>query len=117
LADGEDEATMLARLRDISSQADLLPALVLSVADGAARVMLADGRQIELGADQGWNGQAPATLVKRGDLVRVLRSEAAAAASDASTDPASKPVGPSRHPLLAQPAAACTVGPGVAGAW
>jgi len=94
LADGEDEATMLARLRDVSSQADLLPALVLNVADGGARVMLADGRQIELGADQGWNGQAPATLVKRGDLVRVLRSETAAAASDAPAGTASKPAGP-----------------------
>ncbi|HEU0305650.1 MAG TPA: penicillin-binding protein 1A [Lysobacter sp.] len=75
LAENEDEATILARLRGVSSQADLLPAVVLAINDGTARVMLADGRMIDLGPNQGWNGQSPAKLLKRGDVVRVLGTE------------------------------------------
>lgn len=82
LADNEDPAITLARLSKVSSQGDLLPAIVLGVSDAGARVLLADGRQIDLGPDQGWNGQAPAKLVKRGDLVRVLRIEAGSAGTD-----------------------------------
>jgi penicillin-binding protein 1A len=78
LPDNEDEATTLARLRSVSAQADLLPAIVLGVSDGGAKVLLADGRQLDLGPGQGWNGQAPAKLVKRGDVVRVLGTEVAA---------------------------------------
>jgi len=78
LADNEDEATTLARLRGVSSQADLLPAVVLGVNDGTAKVLLGDGSAVDLGPNQGWNGQSPAKLVKRGDVVRVLRIENAA---------------------------------------
>jgi len=76
LADNEDEATTLARLRNIPPQADLLPAIVLNVDENGAKVLLGSGRQLDLTANQGWNNQPPAKLVKRGDLVRVLRSEA-----------------------------------------
>ncbi len=76
LADNEDDAAIVARLRGISSQGDLFPAIVQAVSDGSAEVVLGDGTRLELGPDQGWNGQAPGKLVKRGDVVRVLRSEA-----------------------------------------
>ncbi|MFC5579266.1 penicillin-binding protein 1A [Lysobacter niabensis] len=78
LADNEDQATTLARLRGVSSQADLLPAVVLGVNDGTAKVLLGDGSAVDLGPNQGWNGQGPAKLVKRGDVVRVIRIESAA---------------------------------------
>ena len=55
-------------LRGISSQAALRPALVLATADRGATVVLADGSTLELGADQGWGGRNPASLVKRGDI-------------------------------------------------
>ncbi|KQY55043.1 penicillin-binding protein 1A [Lysobacter sp. Root494] len=77
LADNEDEATTLARMRSIPPQADLLSAMVLGVNDGKADVLLGNGIRLELGPSQGWNGQPPGKLVKRGDLVRVLRTEIA----------------------------------------
>lgn len=94
LADNEDEATVLARVRKVSPQADLLPAIVLQVNEGSADVLLGDGTRLELGPSQGWNGQAPGKLVKRGDLVRVLRSDApvAAPAGEKAAAPA-KPAG------------------------
>ncbi|GAB3347690.1 penicillin-binding protein 1A [Lysobacter tyrosinilyticus] len=79
LANDEDEATTLARVRSVSPQADLFPAIVLATDDSGAKVLLSDGRQLDLTASQGWNNQAPAKLVKRGDLVRVLRTETPAA--------------------------------------
>src|SRR5688500_2228788 len=66
LADNEDEATTLARMRSIPSQADLLPAIVLGVNDGKADVLLGNGTRLELGPGEGWNGQSPGKLVKRG---------------------------------------------------
>lgn len=100
LADGEDEATTLARLRKISPQADLLPAIVLSVAGGSATVLLGDGTRLELAPEQGWNGQAPGKLVKRGDLVRVLRSEVTATAEPgAGKAPGAKPATTIRYSL------------------
>jgi penicillin-binding protein 1A len=77
LADNEDEATTLARMRSIPPQADLLPAIVLGLDDGKADVLLGNGTRLELDPSQGWNGQSPGKLVKRGDLVRVLRTEVA----------------------------------------
>ncbi|HEY0503782.1 MAG TPA: penicillin-binding protein 1A [Lysobacter sp.] len=88
LAADEDAATTRARLRNVVTQASLQPAIVLGVAGSQVEVMLGDGTRIELGANQGWNGRAPASLVKRGDLVRVSRIEA---------DPA-KPVDPAAKP-------------------
>ncbi|TWI07937.1 penicillin-binding protein 1A [Aerolutibacter ruishenii] len=75
LAAGETAEQARVRLRGISQQAALRPALVLAAADRAATVVLADGTTVELGADQGWNGRNPASLVKRGDVVRVTRME------------------------------------------
>lgn len=75
LAADEDAATTKARLRGISPQAYLLPAIVLQVEGSQAKVLLADGTQVDLGADQGWGGRSPGKLLKRGDLVRVRRTE------------------------------------------
>jgi penicillin-binding protein 1A len=69
-------------MRGIPPQADLLPAIVLGVADGSADVLLGNGTRLELGSGQGWNGQSPGKLVKRGDLVRVLRTQVAPGAPD-----------------------------------
>jgi penicillin-binding protein 1A len=84
LADNEDEAAILARVRKVSPQADLWPAIVLQVNETSATVLLADGSRIELGPSQGWNTQAPGKLVTRGDLVRVLRSDAVPAGDKAT---------------------------------
>jgi penicillin-binding protein 1A len=98
LADNEDEATTLARVRSIAPQADLLPAIVLSTDESGAKVLLGDGRRLDLAANQGWNAQAPEKLVKRGDLVRVLRTETAAVPG-----PGGKPTAaPSVHYALGQ---------------
>ncbi|RPE74823.1 penicillin-binding protein 1A [Vulcaniibacterium tengchongense] len=75
LAADEDAAAARQRLRDVPAQAGLLPALVLGVAGNQARLALADGSEIALGPNQGWGGRSPASLVKRGDLVRVRRVE------------------------------------------
>lgn len=98
LAASEDAATTRARLRDIPPQANLQPAIVLGVNDSSAKVLLRDGTEIELGADQGWGGRSPGSLqLKRGDLVRVRRTEApaipAADQSGGTTAP-SKPAPP-----------------------
>lgn len=74
----EDANSVRARLRNIAPQASLLPAIVLGVSGSQVQAVLADGTQVQLGSDQGWGGRAPASLVKRGDLVRVSRVEAAA---------------------------------------
>ncbi len=76
LAPNEDAATIRARLRNVAAQAALQPAIVLGVSGSQVQLVLADGTQVELGAGQGWGGRAPASLVKRGDLVRVTRVEA-----------------------------------------
>lgn len=69
----DDAATARARLANIPAQAGQLPAVVLGVSSTQVRLVLGDGTQIELGPDQGWGGKSPASLVKRGDLVRVQR--------------------------------------------
>lgn len=93
LVDGEDAGTTRARLRGITPQADLWPAIVLEVEGPSATVVLADGTQLELGKDQGWNKRAPGTLVKRGDLVRVRRiEEPAKVDGKPSSDAAAAPV-------------------------
>jgi penicillin-binding protein 1A len=75
--DGDETPEALrARLRPIPAQAGLLPALVTGEADGTVQLLLADGSEIELGAgDAKWTGRSPASLLKRGDLVRVRRAE------------------------------------------
>src|SRR5688572_27064903 len=74
----DDAATARARLANIPPQAGQLPAVVLGVSSTQVRLVLGDGTQIELGPDQGWGGKSPASLVKRGDLVRVQRVAPAA---------------------------------------
>lgn len=71
LAADEPVDTVRARLRSIATQADLLPAIVLSTDEGRARLVLRSGREIELGSGDGFGGRSPGSLLKRGDLVRV----------------------------------------------
>ena len=94
LADNEDIAAMRARLANVPEQGDLWPAIVLGEEGSSVRLMLADGTPLTLGPDQGWNGQSPASLVKRGDLVRVLRLEAVADAAPSKAAVAGKPAAP-----------------------
>ena len=101
LADDEDAATVRARLRSIHAQSDMLPAIVLATAANTATVVLPSGREATLERGQGWGGRSPASLVKRGDLVRVHRIEAKE--SDASTSDAD-PVAP-RYELTQLPRA------------
>ena len=72
LAEGEDSATVGRRLRNIPTQSDMEPAIVLSTDGAEAVVALRDGRQVTLDADGGFAGRSPGRLVERGDLVRVL---------------------------------------------
>ncbi|MGV8941989.1 MAG: penicillin-binding protein 1A [Lysobacter sp.] len=76
LAEDEDADTTRARLRGIPVQSDMIPAIVLSSAGNNADAVLPSGRQITLERTQGWGGRSPASLLKRGDLVRVHQIEA-----------------------------------------
>ncbi|NLA68906.1 MAG: penicillin-binding protein 1A [Gammaproteobacteria bacterium] len=76
LADGEDPATVAARLRGIPAQSGLLPAIVLRTGGGTADVVLADATVVTLdAASSRWTGRSPDALLKRGDLTRVRRIE------------------------------------------
>jgi len=77
----EDTASVRARLRAIPAQAGLQPAIVLGAGNGKAQLVLGDGTGIELGTGQGWGNVNPGSL-KRGELVRVKRVEAAAPAGE-----------------------------------
>lgn len=70
---GADNATIARELAGISSQADLLPAVISSVhGDGRAEAVLADARVVTLdAASSRWTNRAPGRLVARGDIVRV----------------------------------------------
>ncbi len=74
LAADEDAETVRARLDSIPTQTDMLPAIVLGIEDDRASLVLRSGREITLGPDDGWNDRSPASLVERGDLVRVRRA-------------------------------------------
>ncbi|KGM55720.1 peptidase [Lysobacter arseniciresistens ZS79] len=105
LAEGEDAETAKARLRGIATQTDMLPALVLATGDGSATVVLRSGREVTLGRDQGWNGRNPASLVKRGDVVRVHRVDTGEDAGDeGATTAAGEPAAP-RYELTQIPRA------------
>jgi len=82
LAQDEDAATARVRLRAISSQSDMLPAIVLATSQGGASLVLRSGREIELAAGDGWGGRSPASLLKRGDVVRVRQVETAHASEE-----------------------------------
>ncbi|MGO1002911.1 penicillin-binding protein 1A [Lysobacter sp. CA196] len=75
LAAGEDAATARQRLRGIPAQANLLPAVVLGSNGGQANVVLGDGTELTLTEKQGFGGRSPGSLVKRGDVVRIQRTE------------------------------------------
>jgi len=79
LAPSEDATAARVRLRGIPAQANLLPAVVLSVAGSQATVVLADGTELSLSEKQGFLGRSPGSLLKRGDLARVAKLETAAA--------------------------------------
>ena len=70
---GADNATIARELAGISSQADLLPAVISSVhGDGRAEAVLADARVVTLdAASSRWTNRTPGRLVARGDIVRV----------------------------------------------
>ncbi|MFP7722268.1 penicillin-binding protein 1A [Lysobacter sp. A3-1-A15] len=72
LAEGEDPVTVGRRLRNIPTQSDMEPAIVLSTDGAEATVALRDGRRVTLDAKAGFAGRSPGRLVERGDLVRVL---------------------------------------------
>ncbi len=90
LAPNEDAATARTRLRNIAPQAALQPAIVLGVSGSQVQLVLADGTPVELGNDQGWGGRAPASLVKRGDMVRVSRIESTAPMKPGDLPPPSR---------------------------
>ncbi len=72
LADGDGAAEAAARIRAVPAEGGLLPAVVLGSAGGGIEVALADGNTATLGADAArWTGKNPASLVTRGDLVRL----------------------------------------------
>ena len=99
LAPDEDAATARLRLRSINEQADLAPAIVLATSGDTATLVLTDGKQIELGKDQGWLTVKPGSL-KRGDMVRVRRvltpdpAEAAKPGKDGAVVASAKPSPP-----------------------
>ena len=85
LSADEDLASVAARLRGIPAQAGLQPAVVLGTGKGTAQLALGDGTQIELAANDGWQGVKPASLT-RGELVRVKRVEPTARPAAATSD-------------------------------
>jgi penicillin-binding protein 1A len=81
LADADGAAEAAARIRAVPAEGGLLPAVVLRSAGGGVDVALADGSTATLGADAArWTGKSPASLVARGDLVRLRPVFAADAA-------------------------------------
>ena len=85
---GEDEGAeeASARLRGIPTQVDMIPAIVLGTRDGAATVVLPSGREVELGSGDGWGNRSPASLLERGDMVRVFRDTAEEGGGDEDAD-------------------------------
>jgi penicillin-binding protein 1A len=72
IAAGEPAESLRAHLRNLPPQGGLLAALVTGTGGGKATVMLGDGTEVELGPEASrWTGRTPATLLKRGDIVRV----------------------------------------------
>lgn len=77
LGAGDDAAALASHLSGISVQAGLLPAIVAGTErDGSARVVLANRSEITLPASAArWTNKTPATLLSRGDVVRVRAGE------------------------------------------
>ncbi|MBB1088302.1 penicillin-binding protein 1A [Lysobacter sp. SG-8] len=78
---GEDAVAAGKRLKDIPAQANLLPAVVLSTATGQAELALRDGRTVQVTRKNSFGNNDPASLLTRGDVVR-LRVTVDAPASD-----------------------------------
>ncbi|MBT2748165.1 MULTISPECIES: penicillin-binding protein 1A [unclassified Lysobacter] len=100
LAPSEDATAARVRLRGIPAQANLLPAVVLSISGSQATVVLGDGTELTLDDKQGYAGRSPGSLLKRGDVTRIARLEtpAKAAAEAKPGDPA--PAAPSEPPVV-----------------
>lgn len=75
-ADADTEA-LAAHLRGIPAQAGLIPVIVAAVgADGTVRVVRADQSELSLPASAlRWVRKSPASLLTRGDLIRIRASE------------------------------------------
>ena len=72
LADGEGAVEAAARIRTVPAEGGLLPGVALRSVGGGIEVALADGSTATLGANAaGWTGKSAASLVARGDLVRL----------------------------------------------
>lgn len=79
LAADETAAAAGSRLRNIAAQGGLQPAVVLREEGNGVVVALADGSMLTLDAAASrWTGKTPATLLKRGDMVRVRQPVATA---------------------------------------
>jgi penicillin-binding protein 1A len=69
----EDEAAMRARLRKVLFVSGMPAALVTASSGDRATLLLAAGPPVELDAKATqWTGRKPGTLLKRGDVVRVI---------------------------------------------
>lgn len=107
---GADEtATSVAvRLRGIPPLADLLPAVVLDTAEGGATLVLASGIEISLDAGSGWGGRSPASLLDRGDQVRVRQVVVELDKEEAGEEAGAGAPTPSAEALAATALAAAT---------
>lgn len=77
LAEGDSADTAIAKLREIPAQAGLLPAAVLSASGNSAEAVLANGERVSLNAaSTRWTNRSPGALLKRGDVVRLIRQQA-----------------------------------------
>lgn len=93
LAADEDALGASHRLRGISAQGGLLPAIVLRSGNRSADVVLADASLVTLDAAASrWTGRDPAALLKRGDLVRVRRFETPAKDASSGDAPAASAI-------------------------
>ncbi|MDR1075460.1 MAG: penicillin-binding protein 1A [Xanthomonadaceae bacterium] len=73
-----DAAALAKNLAGITSQADLLPAIVARIGtNGGVVAVLANANEITLptGGGNRWMGRNPAALLERGDLIRVRAGE------------------------------------------
>jgi penicillin-binding protein 1A len=72
----EDESTLRARLKNYFPIAGLQAAIVSSVDTSNATVLMRTGEPVVLDAQASrWIGKSPASLLKRGDVVRLLAGE------------------------------------------
>ena len=73
VATDADAATLAGHLAGINAQGGMLPSIVAATgSDGSASVVLANKTELVLpAASSRWTGRSPATLLKRGDLVRI----------------------------------------------